>query len=193
MNFKKQIVMFIMGSLLFTSCSLKLKAGIIKHDSNNNKIEETINKVEYTNKNTEEHINKQEEKITEEEKEVFVGKVKEEFEELIGTLSQTTDEMKIKELLKDNFENCTSFKITNIYFATEEGEFYLVPEIEFAEGYDARERDWYSSTKSDGEGIASFVDAATGMEVASVYFAVNNGENIIGVLGVDIEQENAGQ
>ena len=194
MKFKKQIVIAIFVSLLLTSCSVNLKAGIIKHEGENERIEENIKKTEEVIKEAEE-IFKKEEKISEEEKNELVVKVKNEFKDLIAELSETTDEIKIKELLKDGFDNSNENieNVENVYFATEKGEFYLCPEQELVEGFNPTSREWYMVTKEKGEYLESYIDFVTEEEVLTVSFSVQSREDFIGVLGFDIKLENKKQ
>ncbi|MCM1991616.1 cache domain-containing protein [Oceanirhabdus seepicola] len=187
MKFKKQIVVAIFISLVLTSCNFKLKAGIIKDESKNESVEEVIKKVDENIKKADEII--EQEKLSEEEKNELAVKVKNEVEDLVALLSETTDEIEIKELLKQEFDNSNE-DIENIYFATEKGMFYLYPEQKLPEGFNPTNRSWYTQAKEKSEFTSSFTNSATGGEVLTLSLSVKSEENFIGVLGVDINLEN---
>lgn len=97
-------------------------------------------------------------------------------------------ESKSIELLLSELKSNSTFDMENVYFAIEEtGAFHIEPSVQLPDGYEPRERVWYINSKNTGFYVSEiYVDLPTNAEILTVSKAIYNGEQLIGVLGVDI-------
>lgn len=93
----------------------------------------------------------------------------------------------IMEILKSVKE--TDKNILDIYYGTESGKFFMYPEAEMPEGYDARQRPWYKQAlEHKGKVIVTppYEDAATGSTCVAIAQTVEKDGQVIGVIGIDL-------
>ncbi|MCM3179411.1 methyl-accepting chemotaxis protein [Cytobacillus horneckiae] len=112
-------------------------------------------------------------------------------------INNVMDEGKSAESTKDleneflNYLNLNE-NITSIYAASETKQLKMVPEPELAEDFDPTTRDWYKTAASQPEKVIwtePYEDPATKEHVVTLSYAIKEGANVIGVLGVDISLE----
>lgn len=80
--------------------------------------------------------------------------------------------------------------ILNIYVGTETGMFYVDPYSKLPEGFDHRKRDWYTQAVENPDRISiidPYVDTATGNIVISMSASIHKEDELIGVVGMDID------
>ncbi|MDF2822493.1 MAG: chemotaxis protein [Clostridiales bacterium] len=80
--------------------------------------------------------------------------------------------------------------ILDIYVGTEEGMFYAELSMELPSDFNHREREWYLKAienKGDITIIDPYIDADTGKMVITMSSAIYKGDEIIGVVGMDID------
>ncbi|NLZ83380.1 MAG: methyl-accepting chemotaxis protein, partial [Clostridiales bacterium] len=78
--------------------------------------------------------------------------------------------------------------ILNVYVGTEKKMFYAYPEIELV-GYDPTATDWYKESVQYPDDIVfsnPYSDTGTGLMVMSLTKAIKKGNELIGVVGIDI-------
>lgn len=98
-------------------------------------------------------------------------------------------------LLQKTLENFLKINddIDNVYMASEDGKFIVIPDAEIEEGFDARQRDWYKNALDNpNEVVVSdvYTGAVTGKVMVSYSKAVfNNKGEFQGVIGVDKDLE----
>ncbi|QZY55037.1 cache domain-containing protein [Crassaminicella profunda] len=162
----KDLLMILLISTLTISlvgCKGTLKAGVIKN---------------------EEKVETQENKKNEQ-----VEQVKEKIDSLCNQLIDA-DEENIHKALKDFKEN-TLENIEDMYFAKEDSKkFYTYPVIEdLPEDYDPRKRPWYEKAKEDEYYIDEFSNKVTGKKIIAISKAIYKDEVCIGVVGIDLIEE----
>ncbi len=78
-----------------------------------------------------------------------------------------------------------------IYLATSNGGYVEWPEVDISAGYDPTTREWYTLGISSGESIgrtAPYTTTTNTMVISNVRTAYDANGNIIGVVGIDVEQ-----
>jgi methyl-accepting chemotaxis protein len=83
----------------------------------------------------------------------------------------------------------TDHNIINVFVGTESGMFYTDPKAELPEGFDHRQRDWYKdAVKNSGQMIITdpYIDTASKLIVISIATTIMDGDQLIGVVGMDI-------
>lgn len=93
----------------------------------------------------------------------------------------------IMEILKSVKE--TDKNILDIYYGTESGKFFMYPEAEMPEGYDARKRPWYKQAlEHKGQVVVTppYEDAATGSVCVAIAQTVEKDGQVVGVIGIDL-------
>lgn len=84
----------------------------------------------------------------------------------------------------------TDDSIISVYVGTEKGMFYVDPYADLPADFDHRARDWYIQAKNNPNEIIitdPYVDIATSQMVISIVAAIQKGNDIIGVAGIDID------
>ncbi|MGO4889753.1 cache domain-containing protein [Anaerobacillus sp. MEB173] len=78
-------------------------------------------------------------------------------------------------------------EVTDLYFGTEQGEYYMYPEVELTDDFDPRDRPWYlEGIKSDSIAWTNIYQSITGDHIISIASKVFNEGQIIGVISMDI-------
>lgn len=83
--------------------------------------------------------------------------------------------------------------VLNVYYAPDNGGFYVRPSADLPEGFDPRVRPWYEAAKNAGGEIVwtdPYVDTATGQTVVTVIKGVYDGSKFDGVVGIDVSLQN---
>jgi len=114
------------------------------------------------------------------------NEIEKELDIFINKLKSTEDETEINEAL-EMFQNNIDLIGSNIYFANETGQFYMYPNIELPEDYDARTRQWYIQAMKDEIYISEvYIDYATEDGMITIAKKVTIDDSIIGVVGLDV-------
>jgi methyl-accepting chemotaxis protein len=120
------------------------------------------------------------------------------FDNMKNTINRFADKDEVKAygqnkelLLKDFSEMAKSDKsIMNIYFGTAtSGEMLLYPHADLPKDYDPRERPWYKDAidhKNEVIWTDPYIDSITKQPVVSAAKAVYQGDQIVGVMAIDI-------
>ncbi len=115
-----------------------------------------------------------------------VSSIKNALENLEKELIGTNEKDKILKHLNEFKENLT-VESEIIYFGTESGEFYTIPEIQLPDDYDHRTRVWYENAKEKGEYISDpYIDISNNNKITSISKAIYKNGELIGVAGIDI-------
>lgn len=111
---------------------------------------------------------------------------------LFGCKSDSIEVKKNNESAVKNSEktntvsNPNNDKISYVYYANENGEFYLYPKLTLPEDYDARKRPWYIESIKSTQFISEpYQDMASGNNIISFAKVVSNKNINIGVVGLD--------
>lgn len=81
-------------------------------------------------------------------------------------------------------------KILNIYVGTESGMFYTDPYADLPKDFDHRKRDWYFQATNNPDKVIvtdPYIDTGTGTMVISLCAAITKDNNLIGVVGIDVD------
>ena len=82
--------------------------------------------------------------------------------------------------------------LMNVVYGNPQKEFLLSPEQELPEGYDPTSRPWYIGAVEKKEGIfwtEPYIDAGSGMTTISASKALYDGDELLGVLSLDVSLE----
>lgn len=79
--------------------------------------------------------------------------------------------------------------VKNIYLGTINKKFYMHPYVELPDSYDPTKREWYVEASNNKDYVWSkpYVDAKEGRLMDTLTMPIYNNENLIGVLGVDMD------
>jgi methyl-accepting chemotaxis protein len=106
-----------------------------------------------------------------------ISNYKTETDELLSSFSETA---KVEE------------SITSIYFGSAEGDMILYPVQELPGDYDPRTRPWYEDAVNNRDKVIwtePYIDTATKTSIVSAAKAVYNGNELLGVMSIDISIE----
>ncbi|MGO4889993.1 cache domain-containing protein [Anaerobacillus sp. MEB173] len=112
------------------------------------------------------------------------------YEESLKVLSKreeviSLDEAEIHRIFK-LFVEATP-EVTDLYLGTEQGEYYMYPEMELPDDYDPRSRPWYlDGIKSNSIAWTDVYQSVTGEYIISTASKVINEGRVIGVISMDI-------
>lgn len=114
------------------------------------------------------------------------------FKKLFANLNSNTEDTRTYELamniLKDVNESDND--IMNTYFGSANGDMYIYPKQQLPDGYDPRKRPWYKAAIEEKGKVVwtdPYIDASSGDVVITVAQTVLNGNDVIGVIGADID------
>jgi len=102
--------------------------------------------------------------------------------------TDSTVEPFMQGLLQDT-KNCDE-SVTTSFFATEQGKFFLYPQIQLPDGYDARTREWYKlALEKKGQVIITnpYVSASDGKITVTMAKTVEQNGKVVGVVGMDLD------
>jgi methyl-accepting chemotaxis protein len=102
--------------------------------------------------------------------------------------TDSTVEPFMQGLLQDT-KNCDE-SVTTSFFATEQGKFFLYPQIQLPEGYDARTREWYKlALEKKGQVVIThpYVSASDGKITITIAKTVEQNGKVVGVVGMDLD------
>ena len=104
-------------------------------------------------------------------------------------LNNAADSTLIKTILNEYYDTNKN-TIICIYFAKENGEFYLTPNQQLPEDYDARKSEWYEKAIENKVYISKYQDAISRKNILTVSTVVSKDGKNTGVIGIDkfIEQ-----
>ncbi len=80
--------------------------------------------------------------------------------------------------------------VTSIYTASAKKDLLIIPEADLPAGFDPTSRDWYKSAVASPDQVVwsePYIDEATEEYVVTASYAIKEGTNIIGVVGLDIK------
>lgn len=80
--------------------------------------------------------------------------------------------------------------VTSIYAASAKKDLLIIPEADLPSGFDPTSRDWYKSAVANPDQVVwsePYIDEATKDYVVTASYAIKEGTNIIGVIGLDIK------
>ncbi|KHC93961.1 methyl-accepting chemotaxis sensory transducer with Cache sensor [Thermotoga sp. Mc24] len=109
-------------------------------------------------------------------------------ESVINLHSDETKEEDVRSLFERVLKSYPN--VMNVYVGLKDGRMYLVPEQKLPEGYDPRVRPWYKDAVSKlGQIVITdpYTDASTGKTVITIAKAVQIGQEIVGVVGLDFD------
>ncbi len=95
------------------------------------------------------------------------------------------------ELLENTYNSNPDLMWT--YFGNEEGNMYILPKDELSDDFDPRIRPWYKKAVENKGNIIwtePYEDASTGEMVITAAKTVEDGNEVVGVVGIDISLEN---
>ncbi|WP_238918595.1 hypothetical protein [Clostridium sp. YIM B02555] len=173
----KKTILKLMVSMILIACfisllacgKINLKIGSSTNSNQNNK--ESLNPNIDTNKSRFDSVEEQ-------------SKILKDMEALSSKLNKAPDSNSIKAILNEYFQS--NKDTTNcIYFAKENGEFYLIPNQQLPEDYDARKRVWYEKAIENKVYTSKFQDVASGKNIRAVSQAISKDGTNIGVIGID--------
>ena len=113
------------------------------------------------------------------------SKTIEELNILADKLSKIEDVNLIKSTLNEYYE-LNKNSAPNLYFAQENGEFYLYPNQVLPQEYDARKREWYLKAIENKSYISElYQDIVANRNIFTVAVRVSKDKTNIGVIGID--------
>lgn len=173
----KNVILKIMVYIILIACSIPLVAcgktnkKIHINTNSNQNSQETLNPNINTNNAEFDSVEEQ-------------SKLLNEITELSNKLNNATDSNSINTILKGYYDINKNTTI-GIYFAKENGEFYLIPNQQLPEGYDARKREWYVKAIENKVYISKYQDIISGKNIRTVSIVVSKDGKNTAVIGID--------
>jgi methyl-accepting chemotaxis protein len=173
----KNAILKLMVCIILIACSISLLAcgktnkKIDINTNSNQNSQETFNPNIYINNAGFDSVEEQ-------------SKLLNEITELSSKLSKATDSNSIRNIL-NGYYNTNKNTTMGIYFAKENGEFYLIPNQQLPEGYDARKREWYVKAIENKVYISKYQDILSGKNIRTVSIVVLKDGKNTAVIGID--------